>query len=114
MPALGTRSISRQRQGHPPGQKLNSILTGDAGMTKRIVGVSLTFSTAGTITGANNTFPASGPGAFAVGDPIEIIGTLLNAAFFTVIGLDAANHSFLTVDPPPKNEGPLTVTIRTV
>ena len=85
------------------------FLQGDPGMTK-LVTASLTFAASGaTITGANGTFT----GTFAVNDPILVEGADLNNGYFTVTGLDTTNAAYLTVDPPPKNEGPLTVLVRT-
>jgi hypothetical protein len=82
--------------------------TRDNGMRKN-VSASLTFATAGTITGANGTFT----GTFAVGDDIMVESVNLNNGFFRVTGLDATNAAYLTVDPPPKAEGPIAATVRT-
>lgn len=80
----------------------------DVGMTKYVV-ASITFGS-GAATGASGTFT---PPSFAVNDPLLVGGALLNNGFFTVTGLDAINAAYLTLDPPPKAEGPLTVTLRT-
>lgn len=61
------------------------------------------------ILGATNDFTS-----FALNDPILVEGTNLNNGAFTVTGLDAVNHAYLTVDPPPKSEGPVSSTVRTV
>ena len=112
MPAsLGTRSKSgfkyeRLAQGND-----TRSYTRDLGMTKRVT-ASLTFASAGaTLTGANGTFT----GTFAVNDPMWVEnGAVLNqGAFFTITGLDAVNAAYLTLDPAPKDEGPLTITVRT-
>ena len=81
--------------------------TRDVGMTKNVT-ASITFGS-GNATGANGTFT----GTFAVNDPVLIEGANLNNGFFTITALDATNAAYLTLDPPPKAEGPLTVTLRT-
>ena len=42
-----------------------------------------------------------------------IEGTNQNNGYFLVTGIDAANHAFLTLAPPPKAEGPISAVIRT-
>ena len=79
----------------------------DPGMTK-LVTASLTFGS-GQASGANGTFANT----FAVNDPVLVQGANLNNGFFTVLALDTANNSFLTLAPAPKDEGPITVTLRT-
>jgi hypothetical protein len=79
----------------------------DLGMTKRVT-ASLTFGS-GQVSGANGTFANT----FAVNDPVLVEGASLNNGFFTVTGLDGTNNAFLALDPPPKAEGPITVTLRT-
>lgn len=82
----------------------------DRGMTK-LVSASITFTASnGRATGANGTFPTTG---FIVNDPVLIAGANLNNGFFTITALDGANQAFLVLDPLPKNEGPLAVTLRT-
>lgn len=81
----------------------------DKGMTKKVT-ASITFAAAtGRATGAGNTFLNT----FAVNDPVLVSGSLFNNGFFTVTALDGGGNAFLVLDPPPKNEGPLTVTLRT-
>lgn len=81
----------------------------DPGMTKRVV-ASITFvSASGQAQAANGTFANT----FAVNDPVLVQGANLNNGFFTVLALDTVNNSFLTLDPPPKDEGPISVTLRT-
>ena len=71
---------------------------------------SITFvSASGQTQAANGTFANT----FAVNDPMLIEGANLNNGFFTVLALDTVNSSYLTLDPPPKDEGPITVTMRT-
>lgn len=83
--------------------------TRDIGMTKNVT-ASVTFVNSATkqAQAANGTFAA-----FAVNDQVLVDGANLNNGFFTVTGLDGTNQSYLVLDPPPKNEGPITVTIRT-
>jgi hypothetical protein len=83
--------------------------TKDLGMTKNVT-ASITFvnSTTKQAQAANGTFAA-----FAVNDVVLVEGVNLNNGFFTVTGLDATNQSYLVLDPSPKNEGPITATIRT-
>lgn len=81
----------------------------DPGMTKRVV-ASITFvSASGQAQAANGTFANT----FAVGDPLLIQDAVLNTGFFNITALDAVNSSYLVLDPPPKDEGPITVTLRT-
>ena len=81
----------------------------DIGMSKNVT-ASCTFVNSSTkqVQAANGTFPA-----FAVNDVVLVEGTNLNNGLFTVTSLDAVNQSFLGLDPSPKNEGPITATIRT-
>ncbi|MGH7090309.1 MAG: hypothetical protein ACREFQ_15540 [Stellaceae bacterium] len=76
-------------------------------MTKRVA-ASITFG-GGNATSANGTFANT----FALNDPVLVEGANLNNGFFTVTGLDILNSSYLTLNPPPKAEGPITVTLRT-
>lgn len=106
---LGTRTsveIAKERidQGHE-----TRFHTRDKGMTKN-VSASITFASGtGRATGANGTFTNT----FAVNDPVLVGGANLNNGFFTVQALDGVNAAYLVLDPPPKDEGPLTVTMRT-
>ena len=110
-PNLGTRTkFGVQHERLAQGSDTRGF-TRDVGMTKSIT-ASLTFSAAGpTVTGANGTFT----GTFAVNDPLWVeAGAFLNeGAFFTITALDEINAAYLTLDPPPKSEGPLTITLRT-
>jgi hypothetical protein len=112
MPArLGTRTKSSLKYERLAQGNDTRGYTRDIGMTKRVT-ASLTFASAGaTLTGANGTFTST----FAVNDPVWIeAGAVLNeGAFFTVTALDTVNAAYLVLDPPPKDEGPLTVTVRT-
>ncbi len=82
----------------------------DPGMSKRVV-ASCTFVNGATkqVQAANGTFAA-----FQVADQLLIEGVSLNNGIFKVLAIDGVNQSFLTLSPSPKNEGPITATIRTV
>lgn len=82
--------------------------TRDVGMTK-LVTASATFvnSTTAQAQAATGTFAP-----FQLNDIVLVERANLNNGFFTVTGLDSVNHAYLVLDPSPKNEGPLTVTIR--
>ncbi len=108
MGSLGTRTKQSTSQLHPPGGALRSSYTRDVGMSKR-VSVTTTFTAVdGRITGVAGDFTA-----FANKDPIVVQGAVLNAGAFLIVGLDEVDHAYLTVDPAPKDEGPIAVTIRT-
>lgn len=106
----GTRQLTGFRKGHPPTETFDRTLTRDVGLNKNVT-ASITFVAATTsqLQAANGTFAN-----FAVGDPIMVEGTNLNNGKFTVTGIDGTNQSYLTVDVPPKNEGPVNATVRTV
>lgn len=78
------------------------FLTRDLGMTKNFTG-SCTFSTAGTISAT------SIDGSFAAGDDIMVGDVNLNNGFFNIL---STSSGVLTVYPNPKNEGPITATVR--
>jgi hypothetical protein len=61
-----------------------------------------------TFTSATARIAAAGNGlaVFALGDPIFCWGTNLNNGHFQVTAVDPGG-AFLTVDPPPKDEGPV-------
>lgn len=100
---LGTRQHVETQRGRVDQGSSTRSYTRDVGMTKRSVG-SFTFAAgASQIQNVNNA-------AFLVNDPIQVNGSNLNNGFFTVTANDGTN---LTVDPPPKNEGPVTVEVRT-
>lgn len=109
MHGIGTRTQQNFRKERVDQGNDTRSHTRDLGMSKNVT-ASITFTAAdGKATGANNTFLST----FAVGDPVLIQGALLNNGFFTVTALDGTNNAFIVLDPPPKNEGPLSVTIRT-
>jgi hypothetical protein len=103
----GTRQPHAHMSSHPSG-RLDRGMQQDPGMTKRVV-ASITFVASPTsqLQAANGTFTN-----FAVDDIISIEGTNVNNAIRTVQGIDATNQSYLTVDVPPKTEGPVTATVR--
>lgn len=105
--SVGTRTrqnLSRERADQGSDTRSH---TRDLKMSKNVTS-SATFTTDGKITGSNGDFSA-----FALNDTILVQNALLNNGFFTITALDGTNHAFVTVDPPPKAEGPLSVTIRT-
>jgi hypothetical protein len=104
----GTRTQQSFRKERVQQGSREGSLTRDVGMTKNVT-ASITFTTATKkLTAANGTFAN-----FVAGDPIFVAGTNLNDGEFTITAIDGVNQAFLTVDPPPKNEGPLTATVRT-
>lgn len=108
----GTRiTQTARRERLPQGQETRTI-TRDVGLATNVT-ASCTFVNGATkqIQAANGTFAAFN--ALALPFAIEVQGVNLNNGFFEVIAIDSVNQSFLTLDPGPKNEGPLTATVRT-
>jgi hypothetical protein len=88
---------------------INGGYSRDVGLVKN-VSASITFSASSSeLQAADGTFAST----FAAGDDLMVEGASLNNGFFRVTGLDATNSAYLVVDPPPKDEGPITVTVRT-
>lgn len=116
MPSFGTRLYSRARQLHPPGGSLNSITTRDKpGAAKLLLNVTAVFAQP---PGGGNEIHIDGTDVFAsfsAGDTIEVIGSVLNSGVFTILYITApgVGRSAVGVDPNPKPEGPVMVTIRT-
>ena len=105
---LGTRALQGQRREHPQGGQMTRSLSGDVSMSKNVT-ASITFSASlAQLQAANGTFAN-----FVSGDPVFVENTNLNNGEFIITAIDAVNQSYLTVDPPPKNEGPLSATVRT-
>lgn len=102
----GTRTRQLPVHSRPPGGHQSASFTRDVGMSKNVTG-SFTFGS-GEISGANGSFAA-----FAVNDVLLVEGTNKNNGNFTVTGLDGTNHAYLTLDPPPAAEGPVTASVRT-
>jgi hypothetical protein len=106
-PSLGTRTKQSTRQEHISTLSETARHQQDLGLAKRVT-VSATFAAAtGRVTAAGGTFAA-----FAVGDDVLIEGANLNNGSFHVNATDAS--TYLALDQGVKNEGPLSVTIRTV
>lgn len=105
---LGTRTLQGFRKEHPADRLFDRGLTRDVGMTKNAT-ASMTFTASSSeVSAANGTFAN-----FVAGDPILIEGTNLNNGERIVTGIDATNQSYLVLDEPPQNEGPVTATVRT-
>lgn len=105
--SIGTRSNQTLKYSRMDQGEQTRSYTRDVGMSKNVT-ASITFGS-GALTAANGTFAA-----FAVQDQILVEGTSLNNGYSTVTAIDGTNHAFLTVDPPPKAEGPITATVRTL
>lgn len=107
--SLGTRTSQNVARGRIEQGHETRFHTRDKGMKKNVT-ASITFAAAtARATGANGTFT----GTFALNDPVLVGGANLNNGFFTVTGLDGVNGAYLVLDPPPKDEGPISVTLRT-
>jgi hypothetical protein len=106
---IGTRTKVNQQHGHIQQGSMTKFYTRDVGLTTNVT-ASITF-TANTMTGANGTFLNT---LWPVNAPIFVEGVNLNNGYFTITGLDNTNSAFLTVDPSPKAEGPISATVRTV
>lgn len=109
MDELGTRIRATQPNNRIDQGSDSRFFTRDQGMLKLITDT-VTFAPGppGTITGSI----AGEFSVFAVWDPIEVYNPNLNAGFFTITYVDPSGN-FIQVDPPPKPEGPIAVTIRT-
>lgn len=103
---VGTRTRANTLSIAPPQGTTENGTTRDVGMSKRAA-ASMTFGS-GEVSAANGTFAA-----FVVGDLVFANGTNENDGFFTVTAVDGANHAFLTLEPAPKAEGPVTAVMRT-
>ena len=104
---LGTRRTDNVQRSRPETGSQTRTFNPDQGLSKNVT-ASLTFTAAdGRATGAGGTFAA-----FAAGDPVKISLTNKNNGFFTVKSVDGA-FAFIVLDPPPKDEGPLSTNIRT-
>lgn len=109
MIGIGTRTLQGQRKEHPSTGNLESGNTRDKGLSKLVTSTATFTAVDGKITGANGDFTA-----FAVGDPIIIRGSNLNDGERVVTGIDGTNQAFLVLDAAPKDEGPVSVTVRTI
>jgi hypothetical protein len=108
MNPTGTRQRQTTLTRHPDQGAETRFHASDKGMSK-YASASITFANTGSLSAANGTFAS-----FAVNDELIVEGTNKNNGFFTVTGIDGANHAFLVTDPSPEAEGPLTATVRTV
>lgn len=105
--SLGTRTRQNAQRMKVEQGTYTRYRMADKGMKKRVA-AALTFTASdGKVTGAASTFANN----FAALDPVMITGTNLNNSFHKVVSTDAS--TFLVLDPPPKDEGPVTCTIRT-
>lgn len=111
MPSLGTRTKQGLHYGAVTQQHdTRSHNTRDLGMSKRVSGSLIFTASNGRVTGANGTFT----GTFAVNDLVLVLGGAINnGSSFTVTALDGVNAAYLVLSPPPKDEGPITVELRT-
>lgn len=103
---LGTRIKTTASQTHSPTGDLTRGVSRDPGLAK-LVTAGMMFG-GGAVSAPNGTFAA-----FTAGDPVRVLGTALNNGEFLITGIDATNHAFLSLDPPPKAEGTVTATVRT-
>lgn len=102
----GTRQRQSKYNERPETRFPNNRYRRDVGMNKLLV-VSATFATDGTLTDAASDFVAAG---FAVNDQIVIWGSALNNGVRTIT---AVAVTALTCDFPFKTEGPTaSVTVR--
>ncbi len=113
MPSLGTRNIHASQGTQPVSSHPHSISTRDLELAP-LVTASMTFATGAfgaiNVTAANGTFVN-----FAKDQQIELIGTGANDGCYKILGVDAANNSYLKLSPSvPANLGPLTATMRTI
>jgi hypothetical protein len=105
---LGTRTQAGFRKEHCSGRSNSRSFRRDLGLKDNVTS-SFTFTASnGRITGSNGDFT----GKFYVGETVNVAGTNLNNGNFIVTGLDGVNAAYLTLDTAPKDEGPLTATIR--
>ena len=106
--SVGTRSKQNFQLEHPEGGSDTRTRNPDLGMSKRVISTATFTASDGRITGSNGDFTA-----FAVGDTILVQGVNLNNGIFNVLALDVTNQAYLKLDPAPKNEGPISATVRT-
>lgn len=107
MTALGTRVRQNFHNERNPQGALTKFYTRDLGMSKNVTASTTFAAGTGKATAAAATFAA-----FAVGDDVVVEGTNTNNGYFHVIATDAS--TFITLDPPPKNEGPVSATVRSL
>lgn len=105
---LGTRSSSRQPNGMPLTRSLSRDFSQqDPGSTNQL-SASLTFTArTSRIAGANGTFTN-----FAAGDRFQVENRVTNDSGFQVTAIDGTNHAYVTLVPPPKDQGAVTAFVR--
>lgn len=105
---IGMRTrMGRQKMRPDQGTRTRSRNT-DKGMTKRVTS-SFTFTASdGKVTGSIGDFNSN----FVAGDVVQISNTNLNNGFRTMTAVNSGG-GYAVLDPPPKDEGPITCTIRT-
>lgn len=110
MNSIGTRSRNLSLSNAPYSGTIGEGYTRDVTMSKLVSGASLTFTAStGRVSGSNGTFTA-----FAVNDLVFFSGTNLNQGEHIVTAVDGVNAAYCVLSPAPKDEGPLTATMRTV
>lgn len=103
---LGTRQRQTISNNHPASGGDNGKLTRDVGLSKRFAG-SLTFTASNKrITAAAGNFTA-----FGVNDPVTVYGTSQNNGDREILAV-AGDGSWIQVDLPVKDEGPVTAEVR--
>jgi hypothetical protein len=102
----GTRRRQCILSNRPPASSQTKTLTRDVGLATNVT-ASITFNAGtGQATAAASTFAG-----FSAGQVLLVEGSNTNNGYFKVSATDAS--TYLTLFPPPKNEGPLIASIRT-
>lgn len=105
--SVGTRTQTDFRKSRIDQGAETRSHTRDVGMSKNVT-ASITFTAStGKLTAANGTFAA-----FGIGDQILVGLTNQNNGFKSVTAIDVTNQSFLTVDPPCKDESAISCNVR--
>lgn len=108
MSSLGTRTQANHTNGLLPRGTFTRKSHMNPGLSKRISST-FTFAASGaTVTGSTNDFAS-----FVAGEPVVFKGTNLNDAEYMVTGIDATNHAYLVLAPPPKDEASIAAVART-
>jgi hypothetical protein len=110
MQSIGTRGYSRNRQERVDQGQMTRTLDRDPDAMKLMEDITVSFVAASAqIQSTAGIFDF----AFVAGDDLLVEGANLNNGYFHVIAVGEPSFSYLLVDPPPKDEGPLMVTLRT-
>lgn len=104
----GTRTAATLRKEHPSSRSQNGSFTRDLGLKDNVTASATFTASNGRITCANGTFTSK----FFAGETIVVSKTNLNNSDYIITGVDGVNAAYLVVDPAPKDEGPLSATIR--